>query len=472
MKPIRFFIPLTAMIFAGAFLACEDEVSQIGSSISSGDVKINIDSTVYDLKAKSVVNRNYDSRSGSLLLGNLDIPEYGKLNCSFVTRLMCVQDLPQADTVGVERIDSCKFLLGIVKGNLTGDSLAPQQLSMYRLTQQLPNNITNEFNPSGYYSSSSLLGKQNYTVSTILMTDSASKKAESIFIEVPVDKKVAQDVFTAYKENPQIFLWPQSFAQYFPGVYVESSFGKGCVANISLMVFQAFWHTKVTKTTTVDGVNKTEIVNQPDSLYVFSTTPEVLSSNNISYTVSDNIKNRVNAGETIITTPGGYVADFTFPAREIIRDYNNDNSNLSIISSLSLSIPAESIENSYGIKPAPYMLMIKKSEVESFFKNNKIPDNSTSFYSAYDSSNKRYYFSALRNYILSLIEKGNVTDEDVDFTLIPVNVTGETVPGGYYGAPSSFYVTKCVPYTIAPSMTMLDTKKAQVVFTFSSQIVE
>lgn len=118
------------------------------------------------------------------------------------------------------------------------------------------------------------------------------------------------------------------------------------------------------------------------------------------------------------------------------------------------------------------MLMIKKSEVESFFKNNKIPDNSTSFYSAYDSSNKRYYFSALRNYILSLIEKGNVTDEDVDFTLIPVNVTGETVPGGYYGAPSSFYVTKCVPYTIAPSMTMLDTKKAQVVFTFSSQIVE
>lgn len=134
------------------------------------------------------MNRNYDSRSGSLLLGNLDIPEYGKLNCSFVTRLMCVQDLPQADTVGVERIDSCKFLLGIVKGNLTGDSLAPQRLSMYRLTQQLPNNITNEFNPSGYYSSSSLLGKQNYTVSTILMTDSASKKAESIFIEVPVDK--------------------------------------------------------------------------------------------------------------------------------------------------------------------------------------------------------------------------------------------------------------------------------------------
>ena len=185
--------------------------------------------------------------------------------------------------------------------------------------------------------------------------------------------------------------------------------------------------------------------------------------------VSDQIKDRIAQGETIITTPGGYVSKFKFPAKEIIEKYKDSDRNLSIISGLSMSIPAEVVENDYGLGIAPYMMVIKTSEIDKFFAENKIPDNKTSFYAQYDSTNKRYYFSTLRTYLLDLIEKGTITDDDVDFSLIPVQITTESNES-YYN--TTTYVTKCVPYTFYPTMTKLDTQNAQIVFTFSSQVID
>ena len=59
--------------------------------------------------------------------------------------------------------------------------------------------------------------------------------------------------------------------------------------------------------------------------------------------------------------------------------------------------------------------------------------------------------------------------EDMEFTLLPVSVTTETVSG--YQT-STVYVTKCSPYTIGPTMTRLHTDRARVCFTFSSQEFE
>lgn len=136
-----------------------------------------------------------------------------------------------------------------------------------------------------------------------------------------------------------------------------------------------------------------------------------------------------------------------------------------------MNIPAESMTNDYGIGVVPTLLMIKTSEVDEFFRENKLADNKTSFTAAYDSTNKRYQFNALREYLLSLLAKDVITDDDLDFSLIPVYLQTEQNYNSYYGTSSST-VTGVVPYTIRPTMTMLDMDKAQVVFSFSSQIVK
>lgn len=467
-------IPASFIALAALAVACEDETSKIGSSLTEGKISISIDTIEYDLNATAVPYENYDARTGNLLLGNIVVPEYGKLNCSFVSRLMCATKLEVPDSLfNSERVDSCKFRLIMTRGDLTGDSLAPQKVTIYALTKQLPDGITNEFDPTGYYDPSSPLGSTSFTASLAGAVDTTftGTSTSTIVIDIDLPKQYGVDIFNEYKNNPSLFQWPSTFAQKYPGYYVETSFGKGCVSNIDDFGIMVYYWYSTESTSTVDGETVTTTNTNASYVIPFLASPEVLSSNNISYVVSDKIERMIADGETVITTPGGYNASFKFPARQLIDHYEKDEHNLSLISELLLSIPAEPIDNGFSIGTAPTLMLIKTSEIHDFFAGNKIPDNVSSFTASYDSTNNRYLFSSMRSYIIDLIKKGTITDEDLEFTIIPVTLTTETSTSSYYSSSTS-YVTKCKPYTTKPTMTRLYTDKASVIFTFSSQIIE
>ena len=452
--------------------ACEDNTSSIGPALASGETQVTIDSLSYCLDAKSVECNSFDARTGYLLLGNLDVKEYGSLDCSFVTRLMCSTEISVPDSLLYpERVDSCKILLGIGRNDLVGDSLTPQKVAAYRLIKQLPSGITNDFNPEGYYDPQSPLGIKSYTTSMVSSTDSLLNYGAGFYVSIPVDKKLGMDVFTQYKENPEIFQWPQTFAEYFPGLYVNSFFGKGCVANVQRVRFYIYYHTLEDKTTVVDGDTITKQTHVPQVTCPFVTSAEVLSSNNIKYNVSDYLKNMVANGENVITTPGGYRVNLKFPGKELVDRYKASDHNLSVVNNLTMSIPAEVIENDYGIGITPTLLLIKSSKVDDFFANNELPDSKTSFTAVYSSSTKQYNFTSMREYILDLLDKDTITDDDVSFTLVPVSVTEEVETNSYYGTSTS-YVTKCTPYASKPTMTRIHTEDATIVFSFSSQYLK
>lgn len=466
---------LPALLCGLLLASCDDKTSEIGPGLTIDDTSITLDSITYDLDAKAIAYDRFDARTGNLLLGSMDVKEYGSLNCSFVTRFMCATKLNMPDSLLLpERVDSCKLRLAIARGDITGDSLAPQKIAAYRLTKPLPAGITNEFNPAGYFDPASPLGTRSYTTSLISDSDSAflniGENYNAFYVDIPVKKELGKEIFTQYKEHPEIFEWPQTFAEYFPGIYVNPVFGKGCVANIQSILFAVYYHSLVDKTTVTDGDTIKSQVHSAAIVYPFSSAPEVLSSNNITYKVSDYIKNLVASGENVVTTPGGYLINLKFPAQDLVNRYNSGDHNLSMVNDLLFTIPAEVIGNDYGIGSTPSLLLIKSSEMEDFFNNNRLPDNKTSFTAAFDATNKKYTFSSMRQYILDMIEKGTVTDEDTDFTLVPVQITSET-QNSYYGN-STTYVTKCTPYTSKPTMTRLLTDKALIVFSFSSQYIK
>lgn len=484
MKSSRLFLPVAASLFAGLYMACEDNVSQIGGSLATGEVNIRIDSIEYDLHAVNIPDKKFDSRSGSLLMGNLNVPEYGSLNCSFVTRLMSISQFPDSMTVSkekfnefIDRIDSCSVQLYLIRDNFIGDGFTPLQATIYQLDRQLPNNIDNDFDPTGYYDPSRPLGKKNYTLSGAGGTDDSFYGDKQFQISVNVGKEFAASIYRKYQSDPQIFTWPQEFAKFIPGFYVTNTFGKGSVACYSQLTVNSYFHTKAVRPKT-DSDGKTvkdendnivyESYMRKDSLVLCTTAPEVLSSNNIAYAPSEYIKKKIESGETIITTPGGYTTQITFPAKEIIRKYEDTAHNLSIVSSLSMTIPADTVGNNFGISTVPYLLLIKTSEVDKFFAKNSVPDNKTSFSATYNADIGGYRFAGLREYILSLIDKDEVTADDEDFSLIPVQISTETNSSSYYSSGAT-YTTKCVPYLGRPTMTRLDTDKARIVFTFSSQ---
>lgn len=464
------------MIFAflAAFSSCEDETTTIGSSIAAGEVSITIDSLYFDLNANAVPLANFDSKTGNLMVGSIQTKDYGNLNCSFVTRLMCSPSLDVPDSLlSVERVDSCKIIMGALRNEIIGDSLAPQRLTVYRLNKELPSDINNLFNPEGYYNPAQPLASKSYTVSAIASSDSAFYNNSYVDITVDLPLSFGKEVFQKYIEEPEIFAWPQSMAKEFlPGLYVEPSFGKGCVANIKTLYVAVFYHHLAETTDVIEGDTITSIKHVSNVTFPFAVSPEVLSSNNITYDPSALIVNRNSSDEegVVITTPGGYVATFDFPAETVIERYNEKNTHLSTVNDLILYIPAEEYETSSGLSVAENLLLVKSSEYENFFNENKTPDNETSFTGVFDPINNRYYFTTMRSYILNLLNKDKITAEDVEFTIVPVEIETET-ESNYYGNTTT-YVTKCKPLTSKPTMTLLRTDQAMVTFSFSTQMID
>lgn len=473
MKIKSIYAAAAALFSLAAFSSCEDSTSPIGGSLVNGEVTIVVDTLEMKLDASSILEPNFDSRTQTKLLGRINVPEYGSLDCSFVSQLMCATKMNIPDSITVNDVDSMRMVLTVPRGSLTGDSLAPQQLKVYQLTKQLPSDINSTFDPKGYYNPSDPLGVKSYTLSALSMNDSLFKLQESIRIPIMLPRKLAQDIFTAYRNNPETFQWPQTFAQYFPGVYVEQNFGNGCIGVISSMKFYTYWHyMKQVYQKKDDDSGEYHYVPTlaRDSVCLFSSQPEVLSANKITYNVSDYLKNLANKGKSIITTPGGYYVNVKFPAQEIIDKYDRDLYSVAVVSKLSFEIPAEAVENDYGLEAAPHLLMVKASERESFFRENKIPDGKTSFYAAYNSEKKCYTFAGMREYILDLINSGKPVDPaDMDFSLVPVVVSTEEVPN--YSS-STTYVTRCAPYIGRPTVTQLDTDKAIICFSYSRQTME
>lgn len=279
MKIKSIYAAAAALFSLAAFSSCEDSTSPIGGSLVNGEVTIVVDTLEMKLDASSILEPNFDSRTQTKLLGRINVPEYGSLDCSFVSQLMCATKMNIPDSITVNDVDSMRMVLTVPRGSLTGDSLAPQQLKVYQLTKQLPSDINSTFDPKGYYNPSDPLGVKSYTLSALSMNDSLFKLQGSIRIPIMLPRKLAQDIFTAYKNNPETFQWPQTFAQYFPGVYVEQNFGNGCIGVISAMKFYTYWHyMKQVYQKKDDDSGEYHYVPTlaRDSVCLFSSQPEVL----------------------------------------------------------------------------------------------------------------------------------------------------------------------------------------------------
>lgn len=500
-------VPFLTIASGALIISCEDKTPTVGSTLASGEVQIALDSLIWNgteqilhrgdqqqtylcqkIDYETIFDDAVDTRSSTNLLGRISVPEYGDLNCSFVSRLMCTTslDIPDSIRTKPERIDSMKLYLTVPRGALTGDSLAPQQLKVYELTKSLPDDIDNRFDPTGYYDPSNPLGSRSFTLSALGMSDSLYQTRRYVDIVIPMTREMALKTVEAYN-NPatkDIFAWPQSFEKYFPGIYVEPSFGRGCVANIDLTNFVIYYHYTVSESKTdKDGNTSTEYITKVGSTGVFASSPIVLSSNNVIYRPSEHLKRLAEDNQALITTPGGYRLNLRFPGRELIDIYKSSQSRLAVVSDLTFTIPAEEIKNDYGIAPPPYLVMVKTSKLEEFLANNSLPDNRVSFRATY--KDNCYTFSSMRNYILDLIRDG-VKDEDLDFTIIPVNLEFETnqttnsnydyMMSYYYGySPSSSNndnPVKCSPYILKPTMCRLKMDEAKTIFTYSLQQIQ
>ncbi len=453
----------TALSLA-ALTACNDDTTTIGSSLIQDQVAIVVDSS-FTVTGHAVASGSVQSRTILQLLGSVNARDYGSLRSDVVTQFMPAQNLTTEDVT----VDSVRLIMRMPLGGFVGDSLVPMGLDIYRLTAQLPQPIYSDFNPEGYYDPSSLMASGMYTATR----QDENPSPKSRYIRVDLGRAFGEELLARYKSSPETFANPTQFARWFPGLYIRSSFGSGRIVQVDSTIVKMYY----SRAGKVPDTDRDTVYHYQASY--LSVTPEVLTNNNMSLNVAPSLKAMADAGSPILVAPIGYDVRLRFPAREIIEAYNNRASRLAVINQLTFKLPVAEIANSYSLTPPPYVLLVKTSEKDEFFSRSKLPDNKTSFYATYDNFNHCYNFSSMRDYILALAEKGEVTDDDMDFTICPVTVGFERNSSSsnysyyyyYYYTPetTTLTVASVTPYVNKPSMGLLELDKAKIVFTYSVQ---
>lgn len=449
-------IPL--LVASASLVAC-DENSNVGASIVEDKLAVNIDST-FTISARCVADNAVQARTINQMFGKIDVEGYGNLTSDVVTQFMPASTL---DTVGVtvNDIDSLKLMLYVSDGDFIGDSIAPMGLEVYRLDKNLPSPIFSDFNPKDYYNPSQPIGSTVFNLSTLGMPDSVAALqagSRSLAIDLPVD--LGKEIFNAFVKNGDLFTSPTAFTdKVFKGLYIRNSFGSGRLTRVSQTTINMYYHKK-----TVNDAGRDTVVDKVG--FYFAVTPEIVTNNIIGYKTAPAISKRIAQGENLIVAPAGYNIELTLPGRKIVESYLAGKGDLSVVNSLSFSIPVEEIEGHDGLVTPPYILMVKKSEKDDFFAQSKLPDNKTSFYAQYDESSKRYVFSNMRQYALDLIEADEITDDDVTFTICPVSLQTET-SSDYYNP--TVTVVGVTPYISGPAAVKFLIDEAKIYFTYSTQ---
>jgi len=111
--------------------------------------------------------------------------------------------------------------------------------------------------------------------------------------------------------------------------------------------------------------------------------------------------------------------------------------------------------------------MVPTNQMETFFAENQMPDGSTSFWATYSSSTGTYSFNSMRQYLVDMLQKEEITADDYTFTLVPVAISTETSSS----SSSTTVVTSCVPYLTKPTMCELNLSDAKITFTYSRQVI-
>ena len=392
---------------------CNDELSEVGSSIQPDGDKSFVYVDSFQLSAKTVLMDSVYARTTSGLLGEIYDPLYGNIKSDYLCQFYCPENYQFQNTPLNGVIDSMD--LRIFYSSWVGDSLTPMQVTVYPITTVPERNFYTNVDPEKYCDMQTVLGQKMYTAYDVTISDSVRNGLTSTtytpVVRVKLPTEIGQDFYNETVNNPSSFENQDAFNQYFPGLYITNTFGSGNLLTVYQTSFFIYYRY------TVEGsAGQDSIVNGREQ---FNVTREVIQLNHVA---NANLEPLLLPDEkyTYMRTPAGVYTELTLPITEIKETVGSR-----FLNNLPLTLHAMPQENwDYAFEPPSYLLLLPTDS------QNKVENNETAFLSGiYDSSTRTYTFGNISNLIKYQLE--NAPDEDLQVSVIPVS--RETQSDSYSG---------------------------------------
>ena len=428
------------------FYACDDTTNTLGMSMLPDSDAISAHTMTFDVTTQSVVADAVYAKTDTGYVGKFTDPEFGDYTASFLTELNCTEDFKFSDilpdvyeeyyagdtlkgkgTLVDDKVEGLRLL--VYYNSWFGDSLNACRMSVYELNDQWIQERHDENMQYRYTNidvekyKGRLLGRKAYTAYDASIPDSIRNATDENgnptyypVITFDLDTEIGENILElnrAYErgENNYFDDADHFIDNVFKGVYVKNDFGDGTILSVDRvdLEFQFRFHY-------VDslGVALKKKVNDEngnigdDSTYIgrqslFASTKEVIQANQ--FANSEKLLAKVNEKKwTYIKSPAGIFTEATLPYDSIYQQLSKDT--LNAVKLTFTNYEERNNIQTFNMGAPANVLLIHKQEVKSFFEENKINDNLTSFVTTHNSNAvNQYHFPNIARLVTTCINE-------------------------------------------------------------------
>ena len=437
-------------ILAFAFTACDDNTGTLG--IHSEEDGITNSTEIFDVTTRSIAMDSVVANSTKSYVGRIYDPETGtEISASFAAqfhttedykfpkRSLMVGEVDNVETRGVVQCDSCE--IHFYYDSFLGDENNPMKLEVYELSST---NILSE--DSVYYTDIDLSKYLNPDAKPIAQrvftakdynhdSSTLTSSTYNANVKVTLPSSIGQRILEKYYEDPSNFSDSYHFIRnVFPGLYIRTSNGEGTMISVYVGTLNIFYR---------------YADEEEDSVYVgltrFSATPEVIQSTHFENSDLTELLNDNSC--TYLKTPAGICTEMTLPIGDLfLGKHATDSISLARI----MLTRYNKDQNETQLGTPSELLMVRKSEMRSFFANKQVANGRTSYTTSFNSVDNTYTFDNICRLLVyckreyetkkASYEKGEITSEEWNqyaedwnkVVLIPVTTSSTTRDGYQY----------------------------------------
>lgn len=449
---IKHLLNLTLVLFAIAFVSCDDDLDSIGGNIQPGGDNISVYVDTITLTARTVsMEDSIYARSLSGLLGEYNDPVFGKIKSDFLSEFYCPENLSfHEKTTGIDSV-----FLDMASYAFFGDSITPIGIAAYRIDKEdLEKNFFTNIKPSDYCSMKDLLAQG------IFMIKDVEKYGTGKRYRFSLKKSLGDEFLNEWKDSEgKTFKNSDELRKFFKGIYVTTTLGSGSLIDIDNSILQIYY--SYTGRNHDDTKDSTRV-----GLFRLPTTPEVIQLNRVQNTIPSNLYENGDS-HVYLKTPAGVCAEISIPLKDIMDKAKKDGVTNKINSaSFNLKGYTEK-EEGLNMQRGSNLLFVNKDSLPNYFLKNRMADQKTSYIMTRNATSNSYNFSYanqvetasnnLANMVNHYIDyyKDKETVPDLKFMVIPISAQWQYVTSGY----TQVAVYSSVYNLMTPTSTILRTDK-------------
>ena len=365
-------------------VACDDNTGTLGGSTIPEQDNISVEKATYHAKSRSIAVDSVLGRTSKVYLGRFTDPDTQTMfEADFIAQFNCVEGGNIFPTKEEIYDEAEKIELRLFFTSYFGDGNNTMTAEVYELQETLQEGekYYTDIDPKLYCDTeANPLATKVYTAMDHALEDSELEDSEhyhNVIIPLPTEK--GTEIIKKYREHPEYFNNASNFINNVcKGYYVKASQGDGTILYVDQVVLNVYFKRK-----------------DNDSIYVtqFPGSQEVLQANRF-HTDENSLSNLTKDSTcTYIKTPASIFTEVELPIDSIGGD--------AYINSVQITFDCynESNPTEYNFGTPQELIMLRKSDMHTFFEGNKLTDNITSYYTNYNATYNNYAFANIANLI-------------------------------------------------------------------------